>query len=70
MDGGLTHFLEGRTDASFGTTPVAMQRAIRLMDRGLVNLESIITHRFALADIHEPIRVMGQRERNKVIINP
>jgi len=70
MDGGLTHFLEGRMDASFGTTPLAMQKAIRLMERGLVNPETIITHRFALADIHEAIQVMGQKERNKVMINP
>ncbi len=33
LDGGLTHFLEGRMDASFGTTPLAMQSAIRLMER-------------------------------------
>ena len=70
MDGGLTHFLEGRMDASFGTTPLAMQKAIRLMERGLVDPEKIITHRFALVDIHEAIDVMGQKERNKVIINP
>jgi len=70
LDGGLTHYLEGRMDASFGTTPLAMLKAIRLMERGLVNPEAIITHRFALADIHEAIRVMGQKERNKVIINP
>jgi threonine dehydrogenase-like Zn-dependent dehydrogenase len=70
LDGGLTHFLEGRMDASFGTTPLAMQKAIRLMERGLVNAEAIITHRFALADIHEAIQVMGQKERNKVMINP
>lgn len=70
LDGGLTHFLEGRMDTSFGTTPLAMLKAIRLMERGLVNPEAIITHRFALADIHEAIRVMGQKERNKVIINP
>ncbi|UCF17386.1 MAG: alcohol dehydrogenase catalytic domain-containing protein [Phycisphaerales bacterium] len=69
MDGGRTHFLEGRMDASFGTTPLAMQKAIRLMERRLVNPETIITHRFALADIHEAIDVMGQEERNKVIIN-
>ncbi len=25
LDGGTTHFLEGRMDASFGTTPLAMQ---------------------------------------------
>ncbi len=70
MDGGLTHFLEGRMDTSFGTTPLAMQKAIRLMERGLVNPERIITHRFALADIDEAIDVMGREDRNKVIINP
>jgi len=32
LDGGLTHFLEGRMDASFGTTPLAMQKAIRLIE--------------------------------------
>jgi len=70
MDGGLTHFLEGRMDASFGTTPLAMQRAIRLMERRLVNPETIITHRFALTDIHKAIDVVGQEKRNKVIVNP
>jgi threonine dehydrogenase-like Zn-dependent dehydrogenase len=70
LDGGLTHFLEGRMDASFGTTPLAMQKAIRLMERGLVNPEAIITHRFALADVHQAIKVMSRKERNKVIINP
>jgi threonine dehydrogenase-like Zn-dependent dehydrogenase len=69
LDGGLTHFLEGRMDASFGTTPLAMQKAIRLMERGLVNPETIITHRFALAKINEAIQVMGQKDRNKVMIN-
>ena len=32
--------------------------------------EAIITHRFALTDIHEAIRTMAQEQRNKVIINP
>jgi threonine dehydrogenase-like Zn-dependent dehydrogenase len=70
LDGGLTHFLEGRMDASFGTTPLAMLKAIRLMDRGLVDPEVIVTHRFALADIHEAIGAMAQEERNKVVIHP
>ncbi len=39
LDGGLTHFLEGRMDASFGTTPLAMLKAIRLMETGLVDPE-------------------------------
>ncbi len=68
LDGGLTHFLEGRMDASFGTTPVAMAYSIRLMERGLVNPEHIISHRFPLDQIHEAVRVMGTPEKNKVMI--
>jgi threonine dehydrogenase-like Zn-dependent dehydrogenase len=70
MDGGLTHFLEGRQDASFGTTTVAMTKAIRLMETGMVDTEKIISHRFPLARIHEAMEVMGSAQRNKIIINP
>jgi threonine dehydrogenase-like Zn-dependent dehydrogenase len=70
LDGGLTHFLEGRMDASFGTTPWAMQKAIRLMESKLVDPEKIISHRFALQDIHQAVEAMGQPRRNKVMIHP
>jgi L-iditol 2-dehydrogenase len=70
LDGGLTHFLEARMDASFGTTPLAMSSAIRLMERGLVDPGRIISHRFGLAKIHEAVEVMGGPNRNKVVINP
>ncbi len=70
LDGGRTHFLEARMDASFGTTPLAMQSAIRLMETGLVDIGQIITHRFPLKDIHKALEVMASPDRNKVIINP
>ncbi len=70
LDGGLTHFLEGRMDASFGTTPLAMTRAIHLMERGTVNVEQIISHRFALKDMDKAMAAMASPERNKVVINP
>lgn len=70
LDGGHTHFLEGRMDASFGTTPLAMSKAIRLMETGLVDPEKIISHRFPLTEMHKAMEVMGTKERNKVIINP
>jgi L-iditol 2-dehydrogenase len=70
LDGGLTHFLEGRMDASFGTTPLAMSRGIRLMEKGLVDVEKVISHRFALSDIHRAVEVMGTPNRNKVVIQP
>ena len=70
LDGGLAHFLEARMDASFGTTPLAMTRAIRLMQGGLVDTEKIITHRFPLAEIHEAVEVMGSHPHGKIVINP
>ena len=57
-------------DASFGTTPLAMSRAIRLMERGLVDTEQVISHRFPLTAIHKALEMMESPERNKVIVNP
>lgn len=68
LDGGLMHFLEARMDSSFGTNPLAMENAIRLMERGLVNPEMVISHRFPLTEIHQAVETMGSKERNKVII--
>jgi threonine dehydrogenase-like Zn-dependent dehydrogenase len=70
LDGGLAHFLEARMDASFGTTPLAMQRAIRLMERGLVDPEQVISHRVPLAEIERAVEIMGCSDRNKVVVNP
>ncbi len=70
LDGGRTHFLEGRMDTSFGTTPLAMAQAVRLMERGLVDPEKIISHRFPLTEIYRAVEVMGRPERNKVMIHP
>ena len=70
LDGGLTHFLEARMDASFGTTPLAMDRAIRLIERGLVDPEEAISHRFPLTAMAEALEVMARPDRNKVLIHP
>ena len=70
LDGGWMHFLEARMDASFSTNPVAMENAIRLMARNLVNPEKVISHRFPLSQIAAAIETMGSPQRNKVIINP
>lgn len=70
LDGGLMHFLEARMDSSFGTTPRAMQQSIRLMERGIIDPEQIISHRVPLKDIHKAVEIMGSKERNKVVVNP
>ena len=70
LDGGYAHFLEGRMDASFGTTQLAMIKSIRLMETELVDVEKIISHRFSLENIFKSLEVMSQATRNKIIINP
>ena len=70
LDGGLMHFLEARMDSSFSTNPLAITHAIRLMERGLVNPERVISHRFPLCRIDAAMETMGQAGRNKVIVNP
>lgn len=70
LDGGLMHFLEARMDASFGTTPLAMEKAIMLMERGVVNPEKVISHRIPLAEVQHAVEIMAGRQRNKVIVLP
>jgi threonine dehydrogenase-like Zn-dependent dehydrogenase len=70
LDGGWMHFLEARMDSSFSTNPLAMENSIRLMARGLVNPEKVISHRFPLSQIEKAIETMGSGQRNKVVINP
>jgi threonine dehydrogenase-like Zn-dependent dehydrogenase len=47
-----------------------MTKAIRLMESGLIDIEKIISHRFPLNMIHDAVDMMGQPERNKIIIQP
>jgi threonine dehydrogenase-like Zn-dependent dehydrogenase len=70
LDGGLAHFLEARMDASFGTTPLAMEKAIRLLDRRVIDPEQVISHRFPLTQIQQAIEVMAGNQRNKVVVLP
>jgi L-iditol 2-dehydrogenase len=70
LDGGWMHFLEARMDSSFSTNPLAIEHAIRLMERGLVDPEKVISHRFPLTQIHAAIDTMSSPDRNKVLIHP
>ena len=64
------HWKETRVDASFSVYPRVMQRSIRLMEKGFVDSNKIITHKFKLDDINEAMNTMKAPERVKIIINP
>jgi len=40
------------------------------MERGLVDPEKVISHRFRLAELDRAVEVMASKKRNKVIVNP
>ena len=45
-------------------------RAIQLVEDGLVNVSSLITHRYPLAEFEQAFRVARRREGLKVIVQP
>jgi threonine dehydrogenase-like Zn-dependent dehydrogenase len=64
------HWKETRVDASFSVYPRVMQQSIRLMEKGFVDPNKIITHRFKLDDINEAMDTMKIAERVKIIVKP
>ncbi len=70
LNGGLMHCLEARMDASFGTMSPAMEKAIMLMERGLVNTEHVTSHRSPLTEIDKAVETMASPRRNQVLIQP
>jgi len=64
------HWKETRVDASFSVYPRVMQCSIRLMEKGFVDPNKIITHRFKLNEIIEAMNTIKKSERVKIIINP
>jgi L-iditol 2-dehydrogenase len=45
-------------------------RAIDLVDRGLVEVDALVTHRFPLAEVDEAFRVAAARTGLKVVVEP
>lgn len=52
------------------TTPLAMSRAIRLMEKGNVDAEKIASRRYPLSKIQDAVETGGRPVRNKVVVNP
>lgn len=64
------HWKETRVDASFSVYPRVMQQSIKLMEKGFIDPNKIITHKFDLDDINEAMTTMKTPERVKIIVNP
>ena len=64
------HWKETRVDASFSVYSRVMQTSIRLMEKGFVDPNKIITHKFKLEDNNEAMSIMKAPECVKIVINP
>jgi len=68
IDAGSLNNFETRVDVSFSTTPYAMENALLLIERSVIDPREAISHRFPLKQIHKAFDVMDRPDRSKVMI--
>ena len=56
------HFLETRVDASFSVNPRVMVKSIELMEKGKIDPNKIVTHKFPLNQINKAFEIMENSE--------
>lgn len=64
------HYKECFVTGSHGSVPRHHELAVRLLEKGMVRVQPLITHRFPLGRIQEGFAAMEGRGGMKVIINP
>ena len=63
------HWKETRVDVSFSVYSRVIQTSIRLMEKGFVDPNKIVTHKFKLEDFNKAVGIMKTPERVKIVIN-
>jgi L-iditol 2-dehydrogenase len=61
---------KGLTIAMVRRMNAVYPRAIRLVERGLVDVDALVTHRYPLSDVDEAFRVATARTGLKVVVEP
>jgi L-iditol 2-dehydrogenase len=64
------HYKECFLTGSHGCVPRHHALAVELLEKGLVRVAPLITHRFPLMEIHEAFRTMESRKGMKVVVKP
>lgn len=68
LDVNAIHYNELMVTGSFGLTRLQFERSLQLIASGHLNLDSLLTHRFGLADIEQALQVAEQGSAIKVAI--
>lgn len=64
------HYKECFVTGSHGCVPRHHELAVRLLEKGLVRVEPLITHHFPLVEIEKAFEVMESRQGMKIMIHP
>jgi L-iditol 2-dehydrogenase len=64
------HYKECFLTGSHGCVPRHHALAVELLEKGLVRVAPLITHRFPLSEIHEAFRTMESRKGMKIVLRP
>ena len=68
LDANRIHYDEIRVIGSFSYHPDYHLRALRLLERGQIDPDSIITHTYALAEVEEVFRTLAAGEALKIMV--
>lgn len=64
------HYKECFLTGSHGCVPRQHETAVRLIERGLVRVKPLITHRFPLSQVNEAFRIHESRQGMKIVVEP
>ncbi len=64
------HYKECFVTGSHGSVPRQHELAVQLLEKGMVPVQPLITHRFALEEIEQAFAVMRSRRGMKVVVHP
>ena len=70
LDANALHYKEFFVAGASSSLPEGNHEALRLLAERQIDPELLITHRFALEDIHEAFDVMEAKQCIKIVVNP
>jgi L-iditol 2-dehydrogenase len=70
LDSRVLHYGELRVVGASDSRPEHVSKAVQLMAEGKIDTSAIITHRVSLANIHDGIALMKNKQSLKVLVYP
>lgn len=70
IDSRIIHYNELRVTGASDSRPEHVQKAVKLLEKGLIDHNAIITHKLSLEKIYEGFELMKNRNSLKILVYP